>query len=124
MSIAIRLCLGGALTIIGLFIYISTRHDFEKKKEISWGYGFAYLVFLLIGIAIMGFGDRILQWYSLPDVVRWTIIGLSFVAGVSFYILMRRNIDSLGTTEILFLYGLAFFFLLFGIEFIINEFDH
>ena len=122
MSIAIRIIIGGAVILVGLIIYGFVRFEVETRKDISWGDVIVYLVLGFVGLGIIGFGDRILDWTSLPDLVRWTIIGILLVAGIACYFGVQRNLDRYNDTTFLLMYGLVLFLFFAGIRLIFLEF--
>ena len=107
---------------MGIVIYGFVRYQAETREDISWGDVIIYLVIGFIGVGVLAFGDRILDWATLPDLVRWTIIGILFAAGIVCYFGFQRNLDQYGETTFLFMYGLVLFLFFVGIRLIFLEF--
>jgi len=102
MDILIRICGSGLVLAIGLVFYSVYRYEAEMGEGLDWGEIIFYLILCSIGVSILTVGDRILDWETLPDLVRWGLITLSMVVGITSYIKLQQAPDHISDNEVFF----------------------
>jgi hypothetical protein len=128
MQLVSQLCGGGLVIAFGLMLYLFYRWNVENAGKLNWLEVPFVIIIGLIAVAILTVGDRILAWETLPDLVRWIIIGIFWIIGISsyFYLYIASKDETVMDKDdeqgFLILYFVLLFFLLIAFGLTLSEF--
>ena len=116
-----RVLLGGVIGVVGVAAYFVARLMQETTEHETRSWWLGTFIAAATGMVLAGVADWILRPVTVPTWLRWTIIGMAGVLGITSFIGSQRARSNDKVVLMVVFYFVALFFSLLAIRLVFLE---